>query len=83
MVWFGKYYLQIISYFPKGFTSVCLRISTRYKAIFINAYFNLTVLEKICRFKKVLKIYLQISRIKSFFSKIKLYPVYKTIKKIC
>ena len=42
LVWFGKYYMQIIFYFPKGFTSVCLRISTRYQAIFINAYFDLT-----------------------------------------
>ena len=27
-------------YFLKGFTSICLRISTRYKAIFINTYFD-------------------------------------------
>ena len=34
-------FLQNLSYFLKSFTSVCLRISTRYKAIIINNNFDL------------------------------------------
>ena len=34
-VWFGIFFLQNLSYSLKGFTSICLRISTRYEAIFI------------------------------------------------
>ena len=32
--------MQNISYFLKGFTSVCLRISTRYKTIIKNNYLD-------------------------------------------
>ena len=39
-------FLQNLSYFMKGFTSVCLKISTRYKAIFIITYFDLKLITK-------------------------------------
>ena len=36
----ATFFLQNLCYFLKGFTSVCLRISTRYKAIIIKNYFD-------------------------------------------
>ena len=44
LVW--QYHMQNLSCFLKGFTSVCLRISTRYKAISINTYFDLASLNE-------------------------------------
>ena len=40
LIWMIANIYLLLSYFLKGFTSVCLRISTRYKAIFINTYFD-------------------------------------------
>ena len=36
--------MQNLSYFLKGFTLVCFSTFTRYKAIFINTYFDLQAL---------------------------------------